>query len=189
MEKITLTFSCDQDWEAMQPTRCGRFCSMCSREVHDLTNKTFAEIQKLKAADPSMCGMFTLEQLEPDLIPIEIPAANAVRCWLATAAAFFGLNLAEARARSSSNAPVEIVIDGAAVSTGEEAIGRSQYLPGDDPTGRDSRKRKPIKLFKRKPVKKSDTAAPARRKKKKIYFSKRFPFVHIRRARRFGGKF
>ena len=174
-ERLQLTFECDQDWEAMKPTACGRFCEVCRKEVHDLTGKSIEEIRRLKAADSGMCGIFTIEQVETSLVPIEFNFLRKVRYYAAAFATFLGLETGYANTRSAQPDPIEIVA--------KDNITRPAPKPGDHPTGRDSRKKK-RSVFDKHP--KPDE--PAKKKKKKVYLSKRFPFIHIRRPR-VAGKF
>lgn len=168
-----LSFECDQDWSSMRATACGRFCDVCRKEVFDLTNKTAAEIKSLQKEKGEICGMLLTEQVE-DVVPLHIPLAGRVRYWLATAVTFLGIEAAQAATVEKPVVQTEIVAGDAL----EEAIIKP------DPTGRDSRKKKPIKLFKKK-ANKSDDAKVKR--KKKIYVSKRFPFIHFKK-RRFVGR-
>ena len=87
-ERIVLTFQCDQDWDEMKPTACGRFCDVCKREVFDLANKSTNEINRLKAANSNMCGVFNIEQVESDLIPLELAPLRKLRYYAAAIAAF-----------------------------------------------------------------------------------------------------
>jgi hypothetical protein len=172
-EAITLKFECDQEWDDMKPTACGRFCNACSKEVYDFTNKSIAEARRIQA-EKKVCGHYTREQAEPDLIPIEVPLSK-LKISLATAAMFLGIEITQADAKTTNEARIELAA---------EII--NEIAP--DPTGRDSRKKKPVKLFKKrkKASKPGAVISPPKRKRKKLYVSKRFPFIHLRRARSSG---
>lgn len=174
-EKLQLTFECDQDWDDMRPTACGRFCDVCKKEVHDLTGKSTREIKQLKAADSEMCGMFTIDQVETGLAPVDFKFVRKVRYYAAALATFLGLETGYANERSAQRYAIEIVA--------KDNITTHAPKPGDHPTGRDSRKKKRLS-FKKHP--KPDE--PVKKKKKKVYLSKRFPFIHLRRPR-IAGKF
>jgi hypothetical protein len=179
-EKIKLVFECDQEWEDMIPTACGRYCTLCRKEVFDFTKKTIAEIQEIKDTKGEVCGMFLPEQVEPDLIEIDIPFIRKMRYYAAAFATFLGIETAQAHAKEARSPAIEMV-------AGSNAFDHPG--PGDHPTGRDSRSKKKVKLSNKKV--KSGTDVPQIKRKKKIYFSRTFPFIKIRKKRRTGfrGKF
>lgn len=50
------TFKCPMDFNAMQPSANGVFCSKCSKEVFDLTDCTIDEVIALQKKHGRICG-------------------------------------------------------------------------------------------------------------------------------------
>lgn len=177
MEKIQLAFSCGQDFDAMQPLPCGRFCSMCSRTVIDMTRKTPHEIMRIAKESDAVCGSFLPEQLEPDLVPVEFSILTRLRYYVAVVAAFFGVEIAQLGAKQTHKETTVLV----------PAESDFASHVKDDPTGRDSRKKRRGKLVKKSNKSSSpDPVAVKSKRKKKFYLSKRFPFIKVRRRRVLG---
>lgn len=60
---LTLTYSCPEDWNKMQPDVSGRFCSLCQEQVIDFSGKTNEEILALiKNKGNSFCAKSTAKQ-------------------------------------------------------------------------------------------------------------------------------
>lgn len=176
-----MKFECDQDWNAMRPTTCGRFCDMCKKEVFDFTGKSIAEVNRVKAEKGEVCGMFLAEQVEQDLFALNFPLFTRAKMALAAVATFFGLQLNNAQAAPvKPKPPIEL----SPVSNDHEtSIEERLTGPDGHPTGRDSRGKRKVKLSKK-------STKDAVKKKKKIYFTKTFPFIKIKKRRRMRvGKF
>lgn len=64
MEKLTLSYKCNQDWQQMPEKEAGRFCAQCNRCLIDFREKTLEEIAAIHAnsAKP-VCGIFKFEQV------------------------------------------------------------------------------------------------------------------------------
>lgn len=177
-ETITLAFECDEQWENMKGSSSCRLCLVCNKQVYDLTNKSAHEIARITKEKGDICGMFLTEQLEKDLMPVELPFFSPLKYYAAVVATFLGIEAAQAGAKTVKENPVEIF-------AGSGEIVTSDLASIDDPTGRDSRKKRPKKLVKKS--NKSNKDEPVKvKKKKKVYFSKRFPFIHIKKRRRTG---
>ena len=69
--RISLKYSCHQDWDKMTPSKEGRFCDLCSKNVADFRYRSIPEIQHYTKGKEDLCGRFSLEQIEPDLISAE----------------------------------------------------------------------------------------------------------------------
>jgi hypothetical protein len=171
-EKIKLAFECEQEWEDMLPSACGRFCTLCKKEVHDFRSKSIEEIKRIREKE-NVCGVYLPEQIDSDLIEIELPFLRKMRYYAAAFATFLGIETAQASAK-------EVKVPGIEMIASSNAFDHPG--PGDHPTGRDSRKKKKVKLSDKK-VKGGDEVAKVKRKKK-VYLSKRFPFIKIRKKRR-----
>lgn len=62
---IRIPEPCREDWNAMLPDEKGKFCNVCTKSVHDFSNKTDAEITKilLENKDQKVCGHFKKTQV------------------------------------------------------------------------------------------------------------------------------
>jgi len=62
---IRIPEPCHEDWSAMKPDEKGKFCNVCTKSVHDFSNKTDAEITKilLENKDQKICGHFKKTQV------------------------------------------------------------------------------------------------------------------------------
>ncbi|MEO1054735.1 MAG: hypothetical protein AAFX87_29150 [Bacteroidota bacterium] len=159
---IELLLNCNEDWDKMTPSGCGRHCAVCDKVVYDFTNKSIEEIR----ATPKRgsCGMFTAEQMEPDLIPIRLP--SILRRSVFAAAALIGLSLVEAQAQTTPTKEKTEVVHGRKV----EAVAY-EHKTFDIRT---------------ETLSKSGVHPETRRKfkrkfKRKLYLSRRFPFIKLRR--------
>jgi hypothetical protein len=60
---------CSEDWNQMTPEAQGRFCNSCQKTVTDCTHMSDAQlIAFFKKPKQSICGRFTQEQLENDIL-------------------------------------------------------------------------------------------------------------------------
>jgi hypothetical protein len=73
----------------MKSSANGRFCDSCQHEVFDFSDMSIEQI-RAKTRDGVACGNFRVEQTE-DLTPIEFTSLKKARYWIATIAAYFGL--------------------------------------------------------------------------------------------------
>ncbi|KMQ64716.1 hypothetical protein ACM46_10775 [Chryseobacterium angstadtii] len=66
--KITIPKPCHENWEMMTPDEKGRFCSVCSKTVHDFTSASDQEIiEVFSHSSEVICGNFNTSQLNRDL--------------------------------------------------------------------------------------------------------------------------
>jgi hypothetical protein len=154
-QKITLEFSCDQDWNAMTPTENGRYCAVCQKNVVDYSHLSLKELM-LERENQELCGNFRMEQVNLDLIkPIEFPRPVKAAVFLS----LFSLmsNNSKLQANVLFKTKIELV----------ETISTSTPI--------DSVKKANVKQQENKRV-------PMHRlfsTKKKVYFwSRKFPFIH-----------
>lgn len=177
-ESIRLNFHCGEDLDAMICTSSGRFCGSCQKEVIDFTSKSLSQIKAHKSDREEMCGIFLPEQLDPSLHPIELPN---LRSWAFVSTIMVSLNLGNLAAQSTidpkveqaqgaSNAPnmtpeavKQQMESGSHISM---SVGETQQL--ENSIG--SEKEKKTKHY------------------KKLYWSKRFPFIH-RKNRKMAGAY
>lgn len=66
--QVNINEPCHEDWNKMDPTKCGAFCKACNKEVIDFTNKSEAEIiDILSKVTGKVCGRFTEDKLNKPL--------------------------------------------------------------------------------------------------------------------------
>ncbi|MBL7952896.1 MAG: hypothetical protein JNM62_14395 [Flavobacteriales bacterium] len=145
----------------MHPVPRGLHCAKCDHDVIDFTAWTLEAVHRYHAVHPGTCGMFTTEQVEPELRPlVELLSPKA---GLLVASLFF--------------TPVVGVSQQSAVPNSE------QVFPVDRPSTRETKvvsvndERDEVLVEKAWDRAHISTTWPRYR----IYFSKRFPFLHIRK--------
>jgi hypothetical protein len=161
---VKLEFNCDQDWDNMKPTACGRFCTVCNKEVHDFRYKSLDEIKRRQQLEGKVCGVFLPEQVDQELIPLSFGWLERWKVWLATIATLLGLETAKLYAQSPPKSTIEVVdqkkIPEAPANKKNDVVNKA------DENGEDI-------------LSTPSTKPPAG--KSKYYLSKRFPFIHKRR--------
>lgn len=65
--KISIPEPCHENWNAMTPTEKGKFCSVCTKEVIDFTQKTDEAIYKHLQTSGNLCGHFKKSQLHREI--------------------------------------------------------------------------------------------------------------------------
>lgn len=140
----------------------GRFCDACQKPVIDFTGWGREELIAYFRAKPDTCGQFEPHQVGRSLIPIDQLGQGMRRGLFASLVALAAGTL------QAQEAPTPTATEQGIVPA----------IPATVPPGTDhitSNPRKPWAV---------DTPAPATEKKRKrhrVYVSKRFPFVHVRR--------
>jgi hypothetical protein len=67
--KITIPEPCDQKWSEMQACGSNRFCNKCEKQIIDFTYYSDAALIKvIEENDGRVCGKFTKDQLDRELI-------------------------------------------------------------------------------------------------------------------------
>lgn len=66
--KVSLSFTCHEDWDQMVPSGHGRHCLACNKVVVDFTRMTDAEIMHHLMNQKNTCGRFYKSQLERPII-------------------------------------------------------------------------------------------------------------------------
>jgi hypothetical protein len=83
--KICIPKPCHEDWNKFTPDQKGAFCKVCSKSVHDFTQKTTGEIKTIlfeeMSAGKKVCGRFNEDQVMPvtnkiDLSGTELPSLD-----------------------------------------------------------------------------------------------------------------
>lgn len=155
-----MRFTCDQTWEAMESQGSDRFCDRCANPVIDFTNTERTTLLKFYEAEPGTCGRFTLEQLEPDLVPLPAVHRQLLKGAISVLAVL---------ALHTSNAQSPTAPGPATEQTTGDRRGQEQV---------------PVELWEKCWIEKDTgpitaTATPV--PKVRYYVSTRFPFVHKRR--------
>ena len=84
---VKLNFHCNQDWDKMQNTSEGKFCTGCQKNVYDLTDKKVADFLKLlDKNNNSFCGRYKATQIAPN------SKENVWRKWAIAAFVFIGMS-------------------------------------------------------------------------------------------------
>ncbi len=162
-------FTCDQRWEDMAPLGNDRFCHSCQKPVIDFTGWERDAMVAWFKERPLSCGQFRAEQIDPSLVAMKELDLGVRRGFFAALAA---LTFATAHAQQGtpSHAPTE--------QAPHSAVRATHATP-------------PAKLEvdrcwvekETRAVDKSSTRSAPRRK---LYISKRFPFIHLRHRRTMG---
>jgi hypothetical protein len=64
---ISIPEPCHEDWAKMTATEKGKFCSVCTKEVFDLTTKTDEELVKILTKSKNACGRVKKSQLNREV--------------------------------------------------------------------------------------------------------------------------
>ncbi len=161
---IKMNFKCNQDWDTMKVTACGRYCDVCKKEVIDFTSKTPQEYKALLAGKTRLCGRFKPEQVDLSLIrPISISVHRKVFLFISTV--FISLVSKPAGAASIIH-PTEQIY------SGENFTARHGVL---NPAIEQNNELQTVQPDPSKPFIKT--------KKRKFYWSRRFPFIRSERVR------
>ena len=64
---ISISEPCHEDWAKMNATEKGKFCSVCTKEVFDLTSKTDEELVKILTQNKNACGRLKKSQLNREV--------------------------------------------------------------------------------------------------------------------------
>ncbi len=77
MNKLTdqhLAFKCPMDFNAMQPSANGVFCTKCSKEVFDLTDCSIDEVIALQRKHGTICGLIRIMPLAAAAVSLSAAA-------------------------------------------------------------------------------------------------------------------
>ncbi|MBK8228813.1 MAG: hypothetical protein IPK70_16750 [Flavobacteriales bacterium] len=165
-----MRFSCPKRLEEMRSLPDGnRFCESCAKPVIDFTAWKDADLRAWFAEHPDTCGHFRLEQVQPDMIEVTLPAMprDLMR------GAFAALAALSLSTVSAQRAPTDVV------PTEQVSLQR-----GQSPVSFPEEK---VEDGERCWAEKESIAPPAAEvRRKRYYLSKRFPFVFRARYRVIG---
>ncbi|WP_297984262.1 hypothetical protein [uncultured Chryseobacterium sp.] len=65
--KLSIPKPCHENWDVMPPDEKGKFCSVCSKSVHDFTCSSDEEIVAAFSRSENVCGRFNENQLNRNL--------------------------------------------------------------------------------------------------------------------------
>lgn len=65
--KITIPKPCHENWDNMTPNEKGKFCSVCSKTVHDFTSFSDEKLINTFDSNKDICGRFRKDQLDVNL--------------------------------------------------------------------------------------------------------------------------
>lgn len=107
MNKNALRFSCEEDIEKMPVTDCGRFCTVCKKEIIDFRGLSKKRVNELR--ENGACGIFLPEQVEDGITPIQLPKVRYVAASFLT---FLGMEVyAQPETINQKAVPTEIGLD------------------------------------------------------------------------------
>ncbi len=113
MLRLQLPEPCDEDWDEMKPTGCGRFCAQCDKTVIDFTRADDATIARFFANKPlQICGRFRDDQLNQAIPFPETKAQNRIRQQLARIAASLIMLQSTAPSLQAQEVQQQIVLSG-----------------------------------------------------------------------------
>lgn len=157
-----MDFVCNQDWDAMEPTTKGRFCSICKKEVIDYTS---VDIKQLiipeQTGKNELCGRFRIEQVDPTIIrAIETPKQFRIIAFFSTFFLSVSAKSLVAQTRDTvSTEQLDVMTNPKSELSDKECDPAKANVP-------------PLNNFKRK--------KPFIRTEKRSYFwTKKFPFIKV----------
>lgn len=162
-----LEFDCQENWDAMEPMKGGRFCGKCQHAVIDFTGWDRRSMLAYLKQHPGTCGQYRPDQLEPELIPF------AELFSLKSAALVAGLTLGSiqvsAQAPELSATEQTLATPG---SDGQPVLDDRTPVLSDKPDGIHGTCHRPV----------AAPAKPTRSPSHRFYVSARFPFFHVRKV-------
>lgn len=178
LENVKHTYQCPKKWSSIVDKNDPEFCTLCQKKVHDLTNKLPEDINQLfEQNNGTMCAKIYEDQLDTWEEP-----TNKWKLIAATLAAFFTFNIGKVTAQDAKKE----------VPTEQTDNIDFKYTPAGD--AKCVLPKEQMEDFEIEDEVEDiiettcDTKAIARKRRRyrhrKVYFSKRFPFIHKRRALR-----
>lgn len=149
----------------MPPVNGGRFCDRCQHAVVDFAGWSRDAVLAYRRMHPEACGRYEVEHIEPDLVPL----VDLLRPARGVLAAGLLLGSVQVMAQADAPAPTEQV----PTTKAEEPAATPETI-SDKPDG--------IHGICLVPAEEPVKARPYKRRPyRKVYVSKRFPFIHVRR--------
>jgi hypothetical protein len=102
--KISIPEPCHENWFEMTPTKKGRFCCNCNKNVIDFTKSSDREILLSFNETQKLCGRFKISQLDRNII---IPKEKKSLWVIAAASIIAFLGLGNQSAKAQGNVRIE----------------------------------------------------------------------------------
>lgn len=161
----------------MHPVAAGRYCGKCRHAVMDFTGWDRAAVLAYKRDHPEACGLYRTEHIEPDLVPL-VDLLRPTRGLLAAGLALGSITVAAQQgpvpAPSEYTRPV-VPVDSPRAAMVAEAPASAAEAEKQEALFGTCRREAPLAPPKARP-----------HRFRRIYVSKRFPFIHFRRPRTMG---
>lgn len=157
---------CNQEWDAMRIVSQCKHCDLCNKPVLDFTSWTRDEIIAFLSQNPQTCGRYTLEHVQPGMVPIAgyMGKARAVLAALLTA-----LGIESVNAQTPENHLKKHPIHFRDTCARPRSDSQMETQVADSSSTDNAVTPPPPK-----PV-------PYYRPRRRLYFSSDFPFIHWRR--------
>ncbi len=160
----------------MRPTTEGRFCGKCQHAVVDFSGWDRSAVVAYKREHPEACGLYRAEHLEPHLVPL----ADLLKPKRGILAASLAIGATTLSAQAVEPAPSDYTRPAVPVNAP-----RAGQVVAEPTTPAEADKNEALFGTCARPAE----LAPVRAKPhrfRKVYVSKRFPFIHFRRPRVMG---
>jgi hypothetical protein len=163
-----MKFTCNQDWDSMTPKIDGKFCGLCQKSVTDYTNSSFETISKEHKAKDNVCGLYNIEQVDSDILyPVKDVFSNRFLVFITSLT--IGLTTKTIQAQVNTPKIEQHQTTDTIITNNTETIKKHICDKNCDCN-------KSIVKYNSK----------RKRNRRKLYFSKRFPFIKYRRQRLMG---
>ncbi|MBL0126988.1 MAG: hypothetical protein IPP83_05905 [Flavobacteriales bacterium] len=157
---------CRENWNSMKSTENGRFCAKCQHTVVNFTGWDPDMIISYKREHPDVCGRYLAQQADPTLVPL----ADLLSPKRSVLAASLALSSLVITAQTPVPAPTEQVVPMIS-PTDPQSDDRSTTDPTDKPDG----------IHGTCPVPEDEDLQFEERDPRRLYVSRRFPFIHRHR--------
>lgn len=168
MRYVKLAYSCDQKWKSFDETKRGGYCQQCQKEVIDYTNMSLGDVLMAIRNRPGGCGRFAIEHTDPNIIT-EIRIPRPLFSWAASLSLLVGIGNTSAIAQAETKTE-QAIVSPSPLNIPVDHNNPQRICPKSTNT-----------------YNSAETVHKSRRPKRRLYISRRFPFVHYRRPRM--GKF
>ncbi len=161
----------------MPPVADGRYCGKCRHAVMDFSGWDRAAVVAYKREHPDACGLYRAEHMEPHLVPLVDllrPRRGLLVAGLALGSIAVNAQQGPESAPSEYTRPV-VPVDAPRAAQAVEPPGSAAEADKHEALFGTCRREAPLAPPKVKPY-----------RFRRIYVSKRFPFIHFRRPRVMG---
>ena len=163
---MKLEFDCKEKDGSMRITERGHFCLKCQHEVIDFTNWDQHTLLSYLKLHPDTCGSYRPEQLEPELIPL----SELISLKAASLVAGLTLGSIHVSAQAPASVTPEMSFAQSYDDTHHDTVQEPVQSVGDIGT-----------CISDRATRKEQKTTRQHRAFPRIYFSKRFPFLKVRK--------